>query len=589
MLTALDKIIRLRPRGAGAYAMKAALLAQLGDYREALKNYDTAVSLDPLNAQLYLNRSTIKFLTGDIADSAEDLTVALQLNPQLAQAYYNRGVANVNLSRYLPAEKDFAAARDLFAALGDAPSLNDADKALKAVREFSRLSGARGAKKAGARGSKTAAAAPSPKELVSIKRDNADLEKSKSALISSLGADSKSALEKFKAASAVNRQGEMPGLGELGNYEVAVRKTMADNKEKIKDSPKTALDYKADSQKKLAAGDIKGAIADLDKAIEKAPDNASFYLDRARAHASDKDARSAIADLDKALERDPANASGLYQRGQQKALLGDNKGAQADFAQAEDLYTKQGKPYDAQQAWNAANLLQGRSAKTMKGDDTAKRIFNEASQDFEKGDYKAARDKFDQIIRLQPNESGNYYNRGLTNMHIGDKDAALNDFNRAIGLNPADSKALMGRANILSDKGEFGAAHKDLEAVKKLIPDDPNAYLTSGLLNAREGNFDATVRDADAAIGLDDTNAYAYEIRAGAYASKLPLEQDKINSDNIDAYINNFTNASNDFAQAKALAQGNKGQIEGLVQKEQQAKETLEWLRRYKEILKAGK
>jgi tetratricopeptide (TPR) repeat protein len=330
MLGALDKIIQLRPRDPVAYLTKADLLAELGDFKNALKAYEAALSLDPSNPRAYLGRAVSRAMLGDFSGAAADLNIAISLDPKLASAYYNRGVANVNLSRILEAESDFQKASDLFLQAKDMLNHRDAANALKLVKDYKLAAapqrrGARGHAAAGTRQK----ALQNPKDLVSVKRDSAAARENRTSLMSSLrGAGG--VLDKFRASAETNRQGDMPGLGDLGNYEAAVRKTMAENAGKQSNQPKSVLDHLAESRRKIAAGDSKGAIEALDQAIALRPNDASLYAQRAGIHAQNKDRASALADYNKALEIDPNNAGALYGRGQQKSMMGDNKGAVED-------------------------------------------------------------------------------------------------------------------------------------------------------------------------------------------------------------------------------------------------------------------
>ncbi|MDR1123617.1 MAG: tetratricopeptide repeat protein [Elusimicrobiota bacterium] len=580
MLAALDKIIALRPGDAAARAAKGDLLAELGDYAGALRAYDEAIALEPSNAQLYFSRAIPKFMLGDYAGAAGDLGFAVSLNPQMAQAYYNRGVANMNMAQIMPASLDFARARDLFAGAGNIAGAGDAAAALRLADSYlaSSKTTARGKRKGA---SANGAASQKPAQTLTIKRGDETAAKRREQLVSSINAAMKGpngALEKFKANAAINRKGDMPAPADFAAYDAALRKTVADSRNKAPSAePQNILEYMASAKKKSAAGDYKGAVADLSAAISSSPDQAHLYTERARALAADNDLPAALADINKALSLDGNNASSWLQKAQLESALGNNKAALEAAKKAKGIFDELRNPAGSQAAQNEINRQQGRARQAMKNDGQLEKLFTSATQAYEKGDYKAARDDFGRMIKLQPKEAGNYHNRGLTKMHLGDVKEAINDFTEALKRKPNDAGTMLARANALAEDGQFDAALMDIRNARKIAPDNEQLPTTEAMIKAKTGDIEGAITAAKAA----DSSA-ADALLGSLYASRLPLED--VSQSNVNNYISNFEASVRSFDSAIARMENDGAapdRLKDLQKNRAQAAEILQQLRAF--------
>ncbi|WP_445172538.1 tetratricopeptide repeat protein [Microcoleus sp.] len=78
----------------------------------------------------------------------------------------------------------------------------------------------------------------------------------------------------------------------------------------------------------------------------------------------------------------------------------------------------------------------------------------QGEEKYEKGDNQGAVQAFNQAIKLNPNYTEAYGNRGIARYRLGDKQGAVADFNQALQINPNYANAYNNRANARSDLGD---------------------------------------------------------------------------------------------------------------------------------------
>ena len=100
-----DKTIELKPDNARAYRNRGIAYRKKGDYDRAIKDYDKAIELNPLYAEAYINRGRAYRMKGDYDHAIKDYDMAIELNPQYARAYNNLGYAYLGKNNF-PAALD---------------------------------------------------------------------------------------------------------------------------------------------------------------------------------------------------------------------------------------------------------------------------------------------------------------------------------------------------------------------------------------------------------------------------------------------------------------------------------------------------
>jgi tetratricopeptide (TPR) repeat protein len=102
-----DRVIGLDPKDADAYGDRAFAKINLKRYEEAIVDLDKAIGLNPKNAVTYHNRSFAKFELKRWEEAIADLDKAIELDPKKnAVTYNNRGFSKLKLGRHEDAVTD---------------------------------------------------------------------------------------------------------------------------------------------------------------------------------------------------------------------------------------------------------------------------------------------------------------------------------------------------------------------------------------------------------------------------------------------------------------------------------------------------
>lgn len=101
-----------------------------------------------------------------------------------------------------------------------------------------------------------------------------------------------------------------------------------------------------------------------------------------------------------------------------------------------------------------------------------------------KQDYQGALRDFNEAIKLNPENSLAYVNRGMLNArYFYNKRSALNDFNKAIELAPNEPSAYYNRGSLYKDAQDYKSALADYSKVIDLNPKFAGAYYNRATLN----------------------------------------------------------------------------------------------------------
>ncbi len=138
------------------------------------------------------------------------------------------------------------------------------------------------------------------------------------------------------------------------------------------------------------------------------------------------------------------------------------------------------------------------------------------------------------IIKLFPNRTSAYHERGEVYRRHKEYRRALTDYDCAIQRRPGYAGMYVDRARIYYELGEYQQCLKDYE--QRLVIQDCNAalaldpgyvwaYCYRSLAYNRLGEYELALHDGTHAIELDNILAYAYACRGQAYLRLSDLQQ----------------------------------------------------------------
>ena len=97
----------LRPRDKMGWFNHGNTLAQMGDHRKAIADYDYAILIDDQDPEIYFNRASSHGYLANFREAHRDYSMTLELNPAAYDAYLNRGILNLQFKLTDEAIYDF--------------------------------------------------------------------------------------------------------------------------------------------------------------------------------------------------------------------------------------------------------------------------------------------------------------------------------------------------------------------------------------------------------------------------------------------------------------------------------------------------
>ena len=134
------------------------------------------------------------------------------------------------------------------------------------------------------------------------------------------------------------------------------------------------------------------------------------------------------------------------------------------------------------------------------------------------GQQQRAIKDYSVAIRLQPDYSEAYNNRGNAYFNLGHHQRAIDDYDEAIRLESDDAAAYYNRGNAYRKIGQYQRAIEDYNQAIRLKPDYASAYTMRGLAYSDLGQYQRTIEDFNEAIHLNPDDAAAYNNRGLAYS-----------------------------------------------------------------------
>ncbi|OUL23694.1 tetratricopeptide repeat protein [Nostoc sp. 106C] len=256
-----------------------------GESDTAIINYNQALQLNPHNAEVYYKRGMVRYHLGDYEGAIADYTQVIQINLNHTKAYNQRGLARYQLGDYQAAIEDYTQALRI-----------------------------------------------NPHFAVTY-RNRADAR-------SHLG-DHQGAIEDYTQAIKINPHYAITDKNSsISRYLLLEQQKLTQT---IKIDPHDAVAYYNRGKARADLGDYDGTIADYTQAIKINPNYADAYYSRGNARFDLGDYESAIIDYSQAIKINSNYVDAYYNRGHARFGLGDKQGALEDFQKAAEIYWKEGK------------------------------------------------------------------------------------------------------------------------------------------------------------------------------------------------------------------------------------------------------
>ena len=460
---------------AETYFLRGWVKDELGDYKGAIADYDTAIQLNLNDADAYLNRGVAKNKLEQYFAAITDFDTVIRIKPNYADAYYNRGVAKDNLRQRTAAINDYDTAIQLKPDLaqdylnrGNAKyelglyqsAIDDYDTAIRIKPNYADAYYKRGNAKADS--GQHNAAINDYDTAIQLKPGLAEVYLNRGIAKDKLGQynaaindyDTAIRLKSDYTEAYLNRGIAKADSGQytsaINDYEIAIIL-----------NPDYAEAYYNRGVAKNKLGQHAAAINDYDTAIRLNPDYAKAYNGRGVAKDKLKQHFAAITDFDTAIRINPDYANAYYNRGNVKGKLGQ--------------YTVAIDDYDIAIQFNPAIRI---------NPDYATTYLKRGNAKADSGQYIAAINDYDIVIQIKPNYAEAFYNRGVAKDKLGQYTAAFNDFDIAIQLKPniasqlkrSYAKAYFKRGNAKTDSGQYTAAIADYDTAIQIKPDYADAF-----------------------------------------------------------------------------------------------------------------
>ncbi len=477
---------------ADAYFNRGAAYCKLGEYRQAIPDFDRAIGINPKYAEAYYSRGAVYGILGNNTRSIPDFDRAIDINPKYAEAYYSRGVVYGLLGNNTQAISDYDRAIDInpkyaeayynrgvvYGALGNnTQAIPDYDRAIEINPNYAAAHYNRGL--IYCKLSDYRQAIPDFDRVIEINPKRAEVYYNRGIAYAKLGEHTQAISDYDRAIEINPKHAEVyynRGIAyeELGDKSQAI----SDYDRAIGINPTYAQAYYSRGIAYGKLGNHRQAISDYDRAVEINPEYAEAYNNLGIAYGELGDKSQAISDYDRAIEINPEYAEAYNNRGAVYGMLGNNRQAISDYDRAIEINAEFALAY-----------------------------INRGVAHRELGEHSQAISDFDRAVEINPGYARAYYNRGAVYDILGDNRQAIQDFDRAVEINPKYADAYNNRGVAYGKLGEHRQAISDFDRVIEINPEYANAYYNRGVVYGMLRNQSQSIVDLQKAARLDSEDA----------------------------------------------------------------------------------
>lgn len=126
------------------------------------------------------------------------------------------------------------------------------------------------------------------------------------------------------------------------------------------------------------------------------------------------------------------------------------------------------------------------------------------------GEYRAAIQFYDRLLKLDETKAGVWYNRGIDLASLGEFREAVKDYDRALSLQPEFAEAWDSRGIALKNLKQYEEAIASFDRAVELQPDFVDAWYNRGNALTRLGYHREAIASFEKVVSLSPSNASAH-------------------------------------------------------------------------------
>lgn len=126
---------------------------------------------------------------------------------------------------------------------------------------------------------------------------------------------------------------------------------------------------------------------------------------------------------------------------------------------------------------------------------------------FEKKQYKAAINHYNQALKLNSKDADTYYKRGLARYHLGDYEEAIADYTQVIQINPYYGKVYTKLGLARYQLGDYEGAIADYTQAIRINSNDAVAYRNRADIRYHVGDYQGAIEDYNQAIKINPNSS----------------------------------------------------------------------------------
>lgn len=154
---------------------------------------------------------------------------------------------------------------------------------------------------------------------------------------------------------------------------------------------------------------------------------------------------------------------------------------------------------------------------------------------FEKKQYKAAINHYNQALKLNSKDADTYYKRGLARYHLGDYEEAIADYTQVIQINPYYGKVYTKLGLARYQLGDYEGAIADYTQAIRINSNDAVAYRNRADIRYHVGDYQGAIEDYNQAIKINPNSSNFGDLNR---AIELFSQSIEINPNDVIGYKN---------------------------------------------------